>query len=187
MFERAPVGIALIAPGGRFELVNETLAEFLGRDREELEGMLVEAVTHPEDEPESAETMRRLAAGELDEWNMEKRYLRPDGETRWGVLRALILRDADGRRTHRLALIRDITEQRLAERRRAAAHGVLSVMAGGGDLRDALPALLQTVVEELGWERGSLWVPRAGSRRSRPPGPAAAPPSGRRGGSRSRS
>ena len=27
-------------------------------------------------------------------------------------------------------------------------------MAGGGDLRDALPALLQTVVEELGWERG---------------------------------
>ena len=158
VFERAPVGIALIAPGGSFELVNETLAEFLGRDREELEGMLVEAVTHPEDVPESAETMRRLAAGELDEWNMVKRYLRPDGEVRWGALRALILRDADGRRTHRLALIRDITEQRLAERRRAAAHGVLSVMAGGRDLRDALPELLRTVVQELGWERGSLWL-----------------------------
>ena len=75
-----------------------------------------------------------------------------------GALRALLLHDADGRSTHCLALLRDVTEQRRAERRRAAAHGVLSVMAGGRDLRDALPELLRIVVEELGWERGSLWL-----------------------------
>ena len=41
----------------------------------------------------------RMAAGELDEWNTEKRYVRPDGEVRWGALRALLLHDAEGRST----------------------------------------------------------------------------------------
>ena len=115
IFERAPVGIALVARGGRFTLVNEALAEFLGRDRDALEGMQVDDVTHPEDMPASAEAMRQMAAGELDEWNTEKRYVRPDGEVRWGALRALLLHDADGRSTHCLAL--------RARRHRAAAGG----------------------------------------------------------------
>jgi diguanylate cyclase (GGDEF)-like protein/PAS domain S-box-containing protein len=158
IFERAPVGIALIARGGRFTLVNEALAEFLGRDRDALEGMGVADVTHPEDLPKSAEAMRQMAAGELDEWNTEKRYVRPDGEVRWGALRALLLHDAEGRSTHCLALLRDVTDQRAAERCRAAAHGVLRVMAGGRELRDALPELVRIVVEELGWARGALWL-----------------------------
>ena len=108
--------------------------------------------------PESAEALQRMAAGELGEWNTEKRYVRPDGEVRWGALRALLLHDAEGRSSHCLVLVRDVTEQRRAERQRAAAHGVLSVMAAGRDLRDALPELLRTVVEELGWERGTLWL-----------------------------
>ena len=120
MFERAPVGIALVAPGGRFELVNEALAEFLGRDRSELVGMPVEEITHPDDMAQSTDIVRRMTAGELQEWNTEKRYVRPDGEVRWGALRALLVRDAEGRSSHCLSLIRDITEQLLAERRRAA-------------------------------------------------------------------
>jgi diguanylate cyclase (GGDEF)-like protein/PAS domain S-box-containing protein len=182
VFERAPVGMALVGRGGRFELVNEALCEFLGRTREELAGTLVEDITHPDDLAESNAAIRRLGSGELVEWNTEKRYLRPDGEVRWGALRALLLHDADGRTTHCLALLRDITEQRLAERRRSAAHGVLSVMAGGRDLRDALPALLQRVVEELGWERGALWLTDGGEpalEAEWPRGSAGARPSGR--------
>ena len=104
IFERAPVGIGLVARGGRFTLVNDALAEFLGRDRDALEQLGVADVTHPEDLPESAEAMRQMAAGELDEWNTEKRYVRPDGKVRWGALRALMLHDAEGRSTHCLAL-----------------------------------------------------------------------------------
>ena len=99
-----------------------------------------------------------MIAGELAEWNTEKRYVRPTGEVRWGALRALLLHDADGEARHCLALIRDITEQRLAERRRAALHGVSRIMAGGAPLGDALAAVVETVVRELEWERGSLWL-----------------------------
>jgi diguanylate cyclase (GGDEF)-like protein/PAS domain S-box-containing protein len=158
VFERAPVGMALVARGGRFALVNEALAEFLGRDREELLGLEVAAVTHPDDMAASDEALRRLAAGESSEWNTERRYVRPDGEVRWGALRALLLHDAEGRPTYCLALVRDVTEHRLVERYRAASHGVLTVMAAGGELRDALPAMLETVVRELEWRRGSLWL-----------------------------
>ena len=63
-----------------------------------------------------------MVAGELSEWNTEKRYVRPTGEVRWGALRALLLRDADGEAQHTLALVRDVTEQRLA---RAAALGAV--------------------------------------------------------------
>jgi diguanylate cyclase (GGDEF)-like protein/PAS domain S-box-containing protein len=174
VFERAPVGMALVARGGRFALVNEALAEFLGRDRDALIGMEVAEVTHPEEMAEADEALRRLAAGEISEWNAEKRYVRPGGEIRWGALRALLLRDAEGRSVHCLALVRDITEQRLAERSRAASHAVLSIMAGGDDLRDALPAIVRAVVEELEWERGSLWLGdervTAWPRRTRPEG-----------------
>jgi diguanylate cyclase (GGDEF)-like protein/PAS domain S-box-containing protein len=158
VFERAPVGMALIERGGRFGLVNEALAEFLGRDREALQGMEVREVTHEEDLASSSEALRRLASGEVSEWNTEKRYVRPDGEVRWGALRALRLRDAEGRGVNGLVLVRDITEQRLAERCHAASNGVLSVMAGGKDLRGALPALVETVVRELEWEHGRLWL-----------------------------
>ena len=181
VFERAPVGMALVGRDGTFDLVNEALCEFMGRD--DLVGVRVADVTHPDDLAESADAIRQMAGGELDEWNTEKRYVRPDGEVRWGALRALLLRDAEGRTTSCLALIRDVTEQRLAERRRAAVHGVLSVMASGRDLRDALPALLQTVVEELAWERGALWRFGDGGEpvleAAWPPGTAAAHPAGR--------
>jgi diguanylate cyclase (GGDEF)-like protein/PAS domain S-box-containing protein len=181
VFERAPVGMALVGRNGTFDLVNEALCEFMGRD--DLVGVRVADVTHPDDLAESADAIRQMAAGELDEWNTEKRYVRPDGEVRWGALRALLLRDAEGRTTTCLALIRDVTGQRLAERRRAAVHGVLSVMASGRDLRDALPALLQTVVEELAWERGALWRFGDGGEpvleAAWPRGTAAAHPAGR--------
>jgi diguanylate cyclase (GGDEF)-like protein/PAS domain S-box-containing protein len=173
--------MALVGRGGRFELVNEALCEFMGRD--DLVGALVEDVTHPDDLAASADAIRRLGSGELAEWNAEKRYVRPDGEVRWGALRALLLHDAEGRSTTCLALVRDVTEARLAERRRTAAHGVLSVMASGRDLREALPALLRTVVEELGWERGALWRFEAGGGPELeavwPRGTAASRPSGR--------
>jgi diguanylate cyclase (GGDEF)-like protein/PAS domain S-box-containing protein len=158
VFERAPVGMALMTRDGRFSLANEAMAEFLGRPAGALLDCTVADVTHPDDLPESSEALRRMIAGELPEWNTEKRYVRPTGEVRLGALRALLLHDADGEARHCLALIRDITEQRLAERRRTALHEVSRIMAGGAPLSDALAAVVETVVRELEWQRGSLWV-----------------------------
>ncbi|HYH88578.1 MAG TPA: PAS domain S-box protein [Solirubrobacteraceae bacterium] len=190
VFERAPVGMALITRDGRFSLANEAMGEFLGRPADTLLDCTVADITHPDDLAASGEALGQMVAGELAEWNTENRYLRRTGEVRWGALRALLLHDADGEARHCLALIRDITEHRLAERRRAALHGVASIMAGGQPLGDALAAVVDTVVRELEWERGTLWVLDAqgelqygtasplGSARPNPPELPAAPLAG---------
>jgi len=158
VFERAPVGMALADREGRFTLVNEAMAEFLGRPVGELSALGIAEVTHPGDVTATAEGLRRLGAGELSEWNAEHRFVRPDGEVRWGALRALGLPDGVGSAGPCVVILRDITEQRLAERRRTALYGVSRIMAGGAPLREALPGLIEIVVRELEWERGSLWV-----------------------------
>jgi diguanylate cyclase (GGDEF)-like protein/PAS domain S-box-containing protein len=158
VFERAPVGMALLTRHGRFALANEAMAELLGRSATALLECDAADVTHPEDLAASTEALRLMLAGELSEWNAETRYVRPTGEVRWGALRAMLLHDAEGHAQHCLAVIRDVTEQRMAERRRAAMYGVSRIMAGGASLSEALPALLETVVGEVGWERGALWL-----------------------------
>ena len=157
-FERAPVGMGLVGLDGRFELVNDALCEFLGRSAEELAGLSVADVTHPDERPETAEGIRGLLAGERSEWSTQKRYIRPDGGQRWGALRSLVIRDADGQPLHFLGILLDVTERRLAERRRTALHEVARAMARGGPLRDALPEMLQGIGEAMDWNRGAAWL-----------------------------
>ncbi len=167
VFERAPIGMALVARDGRFTLANEAMGEILGRPGAELLKVGVGHVTHPEDMPATAEALRLMVEGELPEWNAEKRYVRPSGEIRWGALRTMLLYDAEGRPQHALALLRDVTEQRLAEYRRSALHGVARIMGSGAPLSEALPALVETVVRELDCESRGAVAARRGRRPAR--------------------
>ncbi|HYM57408.1 MAG TPA: PAS domain S-box protein [Solirubrobacteraceae bacterium] len=157
-FERAPVAMGLVGLDGRFELANDALCEFLGRSAEELCKLSVADVTHPDERAETAEGIRGMLAEERSERSAQKRFVRPDGGHRWGALRSLVVRDADGRPLHFLGILVDVTERRRAERRRAALHDVASAMALGGPLHVALLALLEGIGSSLGWTRGAVWL-----------------------------
>ncbi len=60
---------------------------------------------------------------------------------------------------HRLftVLLRDITEQKLAERRLAAQYAVAQVLAECTTIQEATPEILRAVCESLGWQVGILW------------------------------
>jgi len=79
VFEQAPVGIFLASIEGKFIRCNARFAEILGYPAEELPGMTIRQVTHPEDIQGSAELLQRLANGAGYQSGMEKRYLRKDG------------------------------------------------------------------------------------------------------------
>jgi diguanylate cyclase (GGDEF)-like protein/PAS domain S-box-containing protein len=157
-FERAPVGMGLVGLDGRFELVNDALCEFVGRSAEELCELSVGDVTHPDARAETAEGIRGMLAGERSEWIAQKLYIRPDGGHRWGALRSLVIRDADGQPRHFLGILLDVTEPRRAEHRRAALHEVARAMAHGAPLRDALPEMLEGIGEAMDWEHGAAWL-----------------------------
>jgi PAS domain S-box-containing protein len=63
-FASAAVGMAIVAPGGRFLQVNDALCELYGYSQDELVGMTYLDLTHPDDVGLHVEPRRRLYTGE---------------------------------------------------------------------------------------------------------------------------
>jgi len=93
--DRAPVGIAQVAPDGSWLRVNDRMCEIVGYSREELLATTFQAVTHPEDLKADLAQAKRLLAGKIDRYQMEKRYVRRDGSERWVLLTVSLVRDPD--------------------------------------------------------------------------------------------
>jgi len=116
VYERAPVGIALVDPAnGRFLEVNPKFCEILGRREEEVLTLDFTSVTHPDDVAENLFRKAELAQGKSTGFELEKRYLRPDGEVVWAnVSVAQLVREEEPRRAN-LVMAQDITKRKKAE------------------------------------------------------------------------
>jgi two-component system, cell cycle sensor histidine kinase and response regulator CckA len=114
-FEHAAIGMALVAPTGRWLKVNRSLCEITGYSAEELAQKTFQDITHPEDLDRDLAYVRRMLAGEIRSYQMEKRYFHKDGRIVWILLSVSLVRDARGQPVHFIAQIQDITGRRLAE------------------------------------------------------------------------
>jgi PAS domain S-box-containing protein len=79
-FEQSAVGLALVARDGRWLRVNRKLCEIIGYSRGELHNMTEQDIAHPEDHDLDLAQMKRIEAGEIENYSMEKRYIRRDGQ-----------------------------------------------------------------------------------------------------------
>ena len=118
-FEQAAVGISHVGTDGRFLRVNRRLCEKLGYTREELLERTFQEITHPADLPADLENVRRMLAGEIQAYSMEKRYIRKDGTAAWIALTVSLARDAEGRPKYFISVIEDIEPRRRAEEQEA--------------------------------------------------------------------
>jgi PAS domain S-box-containing protein/diguanylate cyclase (GGDEF)-like protein len=114
-FENAPIGMALLALDGAFLEVNEVLCAITGYDAGALLARTSHDVTHPADLDADQERLERLIAGDIDNYAVEKRYIRADGHEVWIELHASLMRDEDGGPVHVIAQIRDITQIKRAD------------------------------------------------------------------------
>jgi diguanylate cyclase (GGDEF)-like protein/PAS domain S-box-containing protein len=114
-FDDALVGIALVAPDGSWLRVNESLCEIVGYTREQLQAMTFQDITHPEDLDADLTLLEQTLAGERAGYQMEKRYLRPDGEIVWALLAVSLVRDVDGTPLHFISQVLDISERKRLE------------------------------------------------------------------------
>ncbi|MBV9817207.1 MAG: PAS domain S-box protein [Solirubrobacterales bacterium] len=114
-FRAASIGMALVAPDGRFLDVNPALCALLGRDSRTLRACTFSEITHPADLAEGVAQVQQALTGEIDSFRQSKRYLLPDGGIVWGLLTVTVARDADGRPRHFVAQIEDITDRKTAE------------------------------------------------------------------------
>ncbi|MEU6344622.1 EAL domain-containing protein [Streptomyces sp. NPDC046977] len=131
IFQGASIGIGIADMEGRILDVNDALtAMFGGLERRILSRNVYDWV-HAEDAPEVWEMQRQLNRGERDRYSVEKAYYRPDGTALWTNLTVSLLRDPAGVPQYMLALMEDITEERLlSERLRyEATHDALTGLA----------------------------------------------------------
>jgi len=114
IFDQAAIGIGQAALSGQLQLVNQRYCDIVGRSREEVLGLRVQDLTHPDDVPANLALWQRMIdTGEG--FTIEKRYLRPDGALMWVNNRITLLRDADGAPRSCIAVVQDITERKRTE------------------------------------------------------------------------
>ncbi len=135
-FEHAPIGVALVAPDGRWLKVNRALCSLVGYSEAELLARNFQDITHPEDLDSDLENVRRMLAGEIRSYHLEKRYLHAHGHPVSVILNVSLVRDSRNRPRYFISQIQDITERRTAEQVLQRHHTELRV------LFDLMPAMI---------------------------------------------
>ncbi len=116
VFDGAAIGMGRVSfADARWIEVNETFCGMLGYTREELQATPWPEITHPEDIDLDLIPFRRMAAGELDSYTVEKRFIHKLGHTFWARLTLSLVRDAAGQPDYEIAVIEDITSRKQAE------------------------------------------------------------------------
>lgn len=125
IFEAAGVGMVLSARDGHFLQVNPEFCRFLGYSEEELLSKTVEEVTYPADRQHSMQLLQEAQHGKRSIVNLEKRYLHKNGSPVWGRLTAVNRISETEHTLVSVAMIQDITEQKLARQAVEASEATL--------------------------------------------------------------
>ncbi len=114
-FERAPVGMAHVGLDGRWLRFNRRLAEIAGYPIDELAKLTFQDITHPDDLEADLAHVARLLAGDADDFQMEKRYVRRDGSHVWVALHSALVRGDDGAPSYFISVVEDISARKAIE------------------------------------------------------------------------
>ena len=155
-FAHSSVGMAVVGLDGRWIEVNPALCRILGYGRDALMKLSLQDISHPDDLPADLTLLNRLLAGEIDSYNLEKRYRHADGRQVCGLLTVSLSRDTGGAPECLIAQLLDITEQKKAVEVREAfftlSPDLLAIAGTDGYLRQVNPAW----TDALGWTQDEL-------------------------------
>ena len=114
MFDHAPVGMALMTLGRRILQVNQSAVRITGYTTDELKRLAPADLALPADRAMGQETFQQLIAGERDDYQVERRYVRKDGGVFWARVTFSPVPGSDARPEYLMGMIEDIDEQRAA-------------------------------------------------------------------------
>ncbi len=126
-FEQAAVGMAHFSPDGFCLRANRKFAQMLGYAPEEMIGKHFRELTHPDDADRVAGVLERMGRGELDAFQLDKRYLLKDGSYIWGQSTISTARGDRGGTRFFNVVASDITERIEGEQRVRELQGRLQL------------------------------------------------------------
>jgi PAS domain S-box-containing protein len=115
MFEQANVGIVQVTVDGRLLSPNKGFCNMLGYSEREIARLNLRDITHPDDYEKETELTRKLLAGEIPAYSIEKRYVCKDGRQVWGNMTASVVFRTEHDPQYVVAIVEDITERKTAE------------------------------------------------------------------------
>jgi len=110
IFNHAPVGIIQLDEERRYLSANATYCRYLGYTIEELRGMTMFQVTHPDDLAQTKQASESFSDPGFSMRRFEKRYVRKDGEVVWGLVTSEQYTDPSTGRNNLFSVIEDITD-----------------------------------------------------------------------------
>jgi formate hydrogenlyase transcriptional activator len=114
----SPVGICWVETRtGRLLRVNPKYCEIVGRTEQDLANRNFQSITHPDDLARNLEKLRQLEAGEVRHYEIEKRFLRPDGTFRWAEVEVVAMWPVGETPAWHMAIVQDITERKPTDER----------------------------------------------------------------------
>ncbi|HEY1190704.1 MAG TPA: PAS domain S-box protein [Gemmata sp.] len=114
-FDNTNVAMVLTDLDNQFLRANAAFARMFGYTPEELRGLGLADITHPDHLRESLDRREELLAGAGDAFHMEKRYRHKDGHVLWGLTNVALTRGPDGRPQMYIGQVQDVTERKAAE------------------------------------------------------------------------
>lgn len=116
-FDLGLIGMAITAPGKGWVQFNDRLCEILGYSRAELASMSWANLTHPDDRAMDIVQMKRILAGEIDGYTLDKRFFRRNGEIVYTLVSVGCVRTPDGALHQFVGMMQDITQRKVLEQK----------------------------------------------------------------------
>ena len=111
-FHYCAVGLAHVGIDGTFIRVNKKLCDFLDYSDQELTKLTFQDLTAPDHLDEDLDQFERLLEGQIDNYLIEKRYIRRDGKRVWAKLTVSLVRDDSNNPDYFISVVEDIDEKR---------------------------------------------------------------------------
>jgi two-component system, sporulation sensor kinase A len=158
-FYNASIGLAISDRDGRLLKVNSALCSMLGYTENDLLHMSIRDVTYPEDLQPNLNYNEKLYAGQIECFQLEKRYIHRDGHLVWGLLTVSAIYDEEGQPTLSMAQLIDKTKDhriqaamdRLNSLYRYTSEGI-AILNADGIILQVNPAFEQL----FGWSEAEI-------------------------------
>lgn len=115
LFELAPIGMVISSIHGKIMKVNRAFHSALGYSEEEILNKKLKDFTYQDDQLADVEIHNKLLDGSQQSAYYEKRMIRKDNEIIHVIVEAVLVRNKDGKPSHMIEQVIDITERKRVE------------------------------------------------------------------------
>lgn len=117
LVNHAGIGVTLIGLDGKLNFANHTLCNILGYSSQELSQKTFQELSYQQDIEKDHQLYQKLIRKKINNYSIEKRYIRKDGNIIWGDLNVSSMLSDKNEIINIIATVSDITEKKQHEER----------------------------------------------------------------------